>query len=68
MIDTYANLADTRQATTTECLAWEDVFTFLDIFKEDAPDAFLAMIAPQTHIRMTRRLQYIYMLGMGKIR
>ena len=66
MTRTYANMADNRQATNTECLLREDVFTFLEILKEYAPafkDAFLVMTAPQTGTRETRRIQGVYTLG-----
>jgi hypothetical protein len=66
MTRTYANMADNRQATSTECLLREDVFTFLDILKKNAPafkDAFLVMTAPQTGTRETRRIQGVYTLG-----
>src|SRR5699024_4579077 len=65
MTRTYANMADNRQATNTECLLREDVFTFLEILKNHAPafkDAFLVMTAPQTGTRETRRIKGVYTL------
>lgn len=65
MTRTYANMADNRQATTTECLLREDVFTFLDILKENIPafrNAYLVMTAPQTGTRETRRIRGVHTL------
>ncbi|WP_262244942.1 FAD-dependent oxidoreductase [Parapedobacter soli] len=65
MTRTYANMADNRQATQTECLLREDVFTFLDILKDHVPafkNAFLVMTAPQTGTRETRRIQGMHTL------
>lgn len=65
MTRTYANMADNRQATKTECHLREDVFTFLEILKENVPafkNAHLVMTAPQTGTRETRRIQGVYTL------
>lgn len=65
MTRTYANMSDNRQATRTECNLREDVFTFLEILKENVPafkDAHLVMTAPQTGTRETRRIQGVYTL------
>ncbi len=65
MTRTYANMADNRQATRTECLLREDVFTFLDLMKENIPafkDAFLVLTAPQTGTRETRRIKGVHTL------
>ncbi len=65
MTRTYANMADNRQATNTECLLREDVFTFLEIMKAHIPafkDAFLVLTAPQTGTRETRRIQGVHTL------
>jgi len=65
MTRTYANMADNRQATNTECLLREDVFTFVDLLKKHVPafkDAFLIMTAPQAGTRETRRIQGVHTL------
>jgi len=65
MTRTYANMADNRQATNTECLLREDVFTFVDLLKKNVPafkDAYLVMTAPQTGTRETRRIQGVHTL------
>lgn len=65
MTRTYANMADNRQATNTECLLREDVFTFVDLLKENVPafkDAFLVMTAPQAGTRETRRIKGVHTL------
>lgn len=62
---TYANMADNRQATQTECLLREDVFTFVELLKMYVPafkDAFLVMTAPQAGTRETRRIQGVHTL------
>lgn len=65
MTRSYANMADNRQATHTECTLREDVFTFINILKKSAPafsNAYLIMTAPQTGTRETRRIQGAYTL------
>jgi len=65
MTRTYANMSDNRQATKTECLLREDVFTFVDLLKKNIPafkDAYLVMTAPQTGTRETRRIQGVHTL------
>jgi len=65
MTRTYANMADNRQATNTECLLREDVFTFVDLLTKNVPafkDAYLVMTAPQAGTRETRRIQGIHTL------
>jgi len=65
MTRTYANMADNRQATSTECLLREDVFTFVDLLKKHVrafKDAYLVMTAPQTGTRETRRIQGVHTL------
>lgn len=66
MTRTYANMADNRQATQTECKLREDVFTFLEILKAHVPafkDAHLIMTAPQTGTRETRRIKGVHTLS-----
>ena len=65
MTRTYANMADNRQATQTECKLREDVFTFIDILKANVPafkNAHLIMTAPQTGTRETRRIKGVHTL------
>lgn len=65
MTRTYANMADNRQATRTECNLREDVFTFLEILTKNVPafkDAHLVMTAPQAGTRETRRIKGVYTL------
>lgn len=65
MTRTYANMADNRQATRAECMLREDVFTFLEIFRERIPafkNAFLVYTAPQTGTRETRRIKGVHTL------
>jgi glycine/D-amino acid oxidase-like deaminating enzyme len=65
MTRTYADMTDNRQATKAECLLREDVFTFVNILKENVPafkDAFLVSTAPQTGTRETRRIKGEYTL------
>src|SRR5690606_23689905 len=65
MTRAYANMADNRQATRTECLLREDVFTFLEILKTHIPafkNAYLVMTAPQAGTRETRRIKGVYTL------
>lgn len=65
MTRAYANMSNNREATATECLLREDVFTFLDILKENIPEfrnAYLVMTAPQTGTRETRRIKGVHTL------
>lgn len=65
MTRTYANMADNRQATSTECLLREDVFTFVDLLVKNVPafkNAHLVMTAPQTGTRETRRIKGVHTL------
>lgn len=65
MTRSYANMSDNRQATNTECKLREDVFTFLEVLKRNAPSfekAFLIMTAPQTGTRETRRIKGVHLL------
>ena len=65
MTRTYANMADNRQATSTECLLREDVFTFVDLLTKNVPafkNAYLVMTAPQTGTRETRRIKGVHTL------
>lgn len=65
MTRTYANMADNRQATRTECLLREDVFTFVDLLTTYVPafkNAHLVMTAPQTGTRETRRIKGVHTL------
>lgn len=69
MTRAYSNMADNRQATNTECVLREDVFTFYNILKEEVPafkNAFLIMTAPQTGTRETRRIKGVYTLKGGE--
>ncbi|MEC3878124.1 FAD-dependent oxidoreductase [Parapedobacter sp. 10938] len=66
MTRTYANMADNRQTTKTECLLREDVFTFVDILTKNVPafkDAFLVLTAPQAGTRETRRIKGVHTLA-----
>lgn len=65
MTRTYANMANNRQATNTECLLREDVFTFADLLTKHIPafkNAYLVMTAPQTGTRETRRIKGVHTL------
>src|SRR5690606_38328195 len=65
MTRTYANMADNRQATHTECRLREDVFTFVDVLTKHVPafrNAHLVMTAPQTGTRETRRIRGVHTL------
>lgn len=65
MTRTYANMANNRQATSTECLLREDVFTFVDLLTKHVPafkNAHLIMTAPQTGTRETRRIKGVHTL------
>ncbi|MBL1408723.1 FAD-dependent oxidoreductase [Sphingobacterium faecale] len=65
MTRTYANMADNRQATHTECALREDVFTFVELLTQHVPafkDAYLVMTAPQTGTRETRRIKGVHTL------
>jgi hypothetical protein len=61
----YADMADNRQATDTECRLREDVFTFVGLLKDHVPafkDACLVTTATQTGIRETRRIKGFHTL------
>ena len=65
MTRTYANMSDNRQATNTECLLREDVFTFVELLTKNVPafkNAYLVMTAPQTGTRETRRIKGVHTL------
>lgn len=65
MTRTYADMADNRQATDTECRLREDVFTFLKLLRENVPafrNAYLAVTATQTGVRETRRIKGVHTL------
>lgn len=65
MTRTHANMADNRQATSSECLLREDVFTFVEVLKQNIPafqESYLVTTAPQTGTRETRRIQGVHTL------
>lgn len=65
MTRTYANMADNRQATQTECALREDVFTFVQLLTKHVSafkNAYLVMTAPQTGTRETRRIKGVHTL------
>lgn len=66
MTRTYADMSDNRQATNTECLLREDVFTFVDLLIKNVlafKNAYLIMTAPQTGTRETRRIKGVHTLS-----
>jgi len=65
MTRAFANMADNREATQTECVLRENVFSFVDILKKNVPafrDAYLILTATQVGTRETRRIKGVHTL------
>src|SRR5690625_225204 len=65
MTRAFANMADKREATQTECVLRENVFSFVDILKKNVPafrDAYLILTATQVGTRETRRIKGVHTL------